>query len=259
MNKNLLKHSILFICIFIISFGIMTGCRDKESNYQSDDQLGYLAYDEYMDDENLIYIEEKDGYHPYIVLTNYYDDKTLLLRKYLLGDFIRMNEYYAQYEGCEMDKYLNNEFLNSLSPAIQEKIQDTNIVVTEQARQGASDNGKTYTINRKIFLLSSAEIGFTMKYVVQKEGKSLKYFKKDENWFAYLENDNTKGYPWWLRTNDINSESCFLFVAGDEPITSRINAFDTNGVRPAFCLDSNLEIEKTDQVVDGEEVYVLKD
>lgn len=170
-----------------------------------------------------------------------------------------MNEYYAQYEGCEMDNYLNNEFFDSLSPAMQEKIQDANIVVTEQAWQGASDNGKTYMINRKIFLLSSAEIGFTMKYVVQKEGKLLKYFKNHENRFAYLDKNDTKGYPWWLRTNDINSESCFLFVGGDEPITSRINAFDTNGVRPAFCLDSDLEIEKSNQVVDREEVYVLKD
>ena len=237
----------------------MTGCRDKESNYQSDDQLGYLAYDEYMDDENLIYIEEKDGYHPYIVLTNHFDGKTLLLRKYLLKDFLRMNDYYAKYENCELDKYLNNDFFSTLSFDMQEKIEDTKIVVTEQAWQGRNDNGNTYTINRKVFLLSSAELGYTFDDVVQKEGKSLKYFKKDENWFAYLENDNTKGYPWWLRTNDLFSESCFYFVAGDEPITSRINSFDTNGVRPAFCLDSDLEIEKSNQVVDGEEVYVLKD
>lgn len=236
----------------------MTGC-DKESQYIIDDKLGYLSYDEFMDEENIIYLEENDGYQPYIVLTNNYDGKTLLLRKYLLQDFIRMHDYYAQYEDCEMDNYLNKEFFNSLSSGIQEKFENTNIVVTEQAWQGARDNGKTYSINRKVFLLSSAELGDAFDYIVQKEGKALKYFEHDENWFAYLENNNMKGYPWWLRTNDIMTESCFWFVAGDEPITSRINSFDTNGVRPAFCLDSDLEIEKSNQVVDGEEVYILKD
>lgn len=251
-------QSKLVVCIFILFSLLLTACKDKESKYKSDDKLGYLAYDEYQDDENLIYLEEKDGYQPYIVLTNNYDGKTLLLRKYLLNDFIRMNEYYAKYEGCEMDTYLKNDFFDILSNEVQQKIEETEIVVTHQAWQGKNDNGKTYLIKRKVFLLSCAELGFTTKYVVQKEGKKLKYFKKDENWFAYLENDNTRGYPWWLRTNDTMSESCFWFVAGSEAIVSRINSFDTNAVRPAFCLNSDLEIEKTEKVIDGQSVYALK-
>ena len=266
-------HRVLVVGVLVIFFCLMTGCKDKESIYKSDDKLGYLAYDEFQDDNNLIYIEENDGYQPYIVLTNDYDGKTLLLRKYLLDDFIRMNEYYAKYEDCEMDTYVNNQFYNTLSPEILGKIQDTKIVVTHQAWDGRNDNGIVYSINRKVFLLSCSELGFTMKYVIQKEGKSLKYFEKDENWVAYLENDNTKSYPWWLRTNYINTESCFNFVSGNidislvdgkiveevkSPIIASTNAFDTNGIRPAFCLASNLEIEKNEKAIDGQLVYVLK-
>lgn len=73
-----------------------------------------------------------------------------------------------------------------------------------------------------------------------------------------MKNDNNMGYPWWLRTNNIMSESCFWFVAGDKSIVTRINSFDKNGIRPAFCLDPNLEIEKTEKVIEGQSVYVLK-
>ncbi len=51
------SYKTLFISIFIISFCFMTGCENKESQYDSEDKLGYLAYDEFKDDENLIYID----------------------------------------------------------------------------------------------------------------------------------------------------------------------------------------------------------
>ena len=43
-----------------------------------------LAYSEKCKIETIIYIEEKTGFVPYIVLTNDYNGKTLLLRKEIL-------------------------------------------------------------------------------------------------------------------------------------------------------------------------------
>ena len=251
---------IKLLTVLVISVCIMTSC--KLSMYREDDKLGHLAFDEYQNEENLIYIEEKDGYQPYIVLTNNYSEnegQTLLLRKYLLEDFRRMNEYYAEYEDCEMDAYLNKDFKDTLSTKMQEKLNNTEIIVTEQTWQGAPDNGKNYTIDREIFLISLSEVDFILEGVTPIEGKVLEFFKDHENRSAFIEDDDRGAHSWWLRSNHLYTESTFCFVfGGDDVGTNSTNAYDSNAVRPAFCLPTESEITTSNEIIDGESVYVLK-
>lgn len=70
-----------------------------------------MAYSEKCKIEPIIYIEEKAGFVPYIVLTNDYNGKTLLLRKEILPENRRVSDYSAYYEESEIDNYLMGEFL----------------------------------------------------------------------------------------------------------------------------------------------------
>lgn len=77
-----------------------------------------LAYDE-ADSINYIYIMENGKYTPFLVLTDDYNGSTLLLRKEVLDENRRFNNYSAYYANSEIDLYLNEEYLKSLTEISQ--------------------------------------------------------------------------------------------------------------------------------------------
>jgi hypothetical protein len=241
-----------------------------------DDRLGYT-----------VYIPENGEYIPYLVLTNNYneDGNCLLLRKHVLDEGMVFNivdsstfdiDGYISgyYENSHIDKFLNGEFLGTLSE-IDDKIIDSEILITHI--DSILVNGKeTLVITRKVFLLSYTEVvgweqlnaveGFHIPYFKQ-VNRSLIFTRSDEEAMALRVATNSSGEPmsWWLRTPfttdahlvygvSLNGGSAVLNIGGTE-----VTAFGQDmykfSVRPAFCLPRDTPIYQGD--IDGGKGYFL--
>ena len=222
-----------------------------------------IAYKNDINDYYTVYINQNDENVPYIVLSSNYDNKCILLRKYLLNENIIFNppeNRTSFYENSYIDNYLNNEFFMTYSDKLQNLIPETQITITSKTSIGICGT-ETIDIKRKIFLLSYTEItGDKKSSVILTEGNHLKYFNNLESRIALhesLEPDN-----WWLRT-PITWDSIFVCVIGHNGGNGEIgiNNFDgstkTNGIRPAFCLPTNTPV--TIGEIDGEKAYFIAD
>lgn len=247
MNNNRCFRILFFLGILSI---LLNGCTlDKnEKEIYCEDVVGKIAYEE----DNIVYIEEVDGYHPYIVLTDQYDGKTLLLRKNILSERRRMNSYSAYYEGCEMDSFLNGDFFECLPEDTRSLIKNTKIqILAEECLQRVDT--KVIEIERKVFLLSYRELAFDDNGITGLEGEPLDFFQAPKNRLAIGDLDG-KETSWWLRSANSCYASCVCAISYDGSVGST-NSFDFNGVRPAFCVDSMLPIKES--IIDGKRVNIL--
>lgn len=209
-----------------------------------------IAYNR-VHETKFLYVLEGDQYVPFVVLTDDYNGNTLLLRKDILEGTRRISEYTSFYENSEIDKYLNGEYYSNLSKAWKYII-PSNIEITSEEALGMSGN-KTVTIERNIFLLSCNEIGIDESVNISSEGHVLDYFKNEKNRIAY---SNGRAMSWWLRTPNTYYLSC-TYVVGDNNKIGYTNAYDGNGIRPAFCVRNGSPIELKTEIVDNQSVYVF--
>lgn len=100
------------------------------------------------------------------------------------------------------------------------------------------------------YALSFTELGYKKNGHVGVEGVPLLYFKDNKNRFATTNNGKFT-VSWWLRSADSTYDSC-VYAVGPEGEIGSTNAYDMNGIRPAFCVDGKQEIYKE------EGRYILK-
>ncbi|MCL2351948.1 MAG: DUF6273 domain-containing protein, partial [Firmicutes bacterium] len=222
------------------------------------------AYSWRTGDDCLVYIEESGGFEPYIVLTANYGGNALLLRKYLLPDLMPFNEnekhlwgsneYGGYYEDSTIDKYLNNEFIGTLSQTMQDAIVNSDVVITDKNTWILHKN-RTKTISRKVFLLSLMELSGPDLSTRVPEGNTLTYFAgKYTRKVTYLSDGERCAY--WTRTPEI-WEIYNVFLIGHDKLGAE-GADVSLGVRPAFCLKKSTEITKRTDIVNGQTVYVVE-
>ena len=220
---------VLKVVVLAIVLGVLlNACSKRQTVTEEYNTISDLAYSEKCKIEPIIYIEEKTGFVPYIVLTNDYNGKTLLLRKEILPENRRVSDYSAYYEESEIDNYLMGEFFDNLPIQTRCLIQDSEIEILDERCLNQIDDS-VITIVRKVFLLSFTELGYKKNGHVGVEGVPLLYFKDNKNRFATTNNGKFT-VSWWLSTN----------------------ACDMNGIRTAFCVDGKQEIYKE------EGRYILK-
>lgn len=207
-----------------------------------------LSYDK-KKSNNTIYVLEDNTYTPFIVLTNNYYGNTLLLRKNVLIEPMRINDYYSYYENCEIDIYLNSTYFDQLTE-IKDSIVESNILITDEEAIGLSAS-TTKSIARHIFLLSFNEVDLNG---IPNEGTAIEYFKDEDNRLAY--SDDNSLLSWWLRTPDTWALSSTYTIGKNNKIGSS-NSSDPNGVRPAFCVLPSLAIETSDDIIPNETVYII--
>ena len=219
---------VLKVVVLAIVLGVLlNACSKRQTVTEEYNTISDLAYSEKCKIEPIIYIEEKTGFVPYIVLTNDYNGKTLLLRKEILPENRRVSDYSAYYEESEIDNYLMGEFFDNLPIQTRCLIQDSEIEILDERCLNQIDDS-VITIVRKVFLLSFTELGY------------------EKNGHAGVE-----GVPWLLRSADSTYDSC-VYAVGPEGEIGSTNACDMNGIRPAFCVDGKQEIYKE------EGRYILK-
>ena len=172
----------------------------------------------------------------YIVLEKQGNNQALIMTVNSIGnrmfqsttrpqDWQNMNTY----EGSEVDKYLENDWYNSLSSTMKSAIQPTNIK-QDSYRRGAISitkletgyDGQVFnTINRNAFLPSVAEIG---KVVDLKNEDKVKAFLNGDSIWTRDSNGKDAVSAMYLsnKFGDVDSEGVYM---------------ESYGVRPAFVVD----------------------
>ena len=213
--------------------------------------VGELSY-EARPDSCTVYLPEDGAYVPFLVQTADYAGNTLLLRRDVLPQVRPFNNYSAAYPDSDIDRYLNTEYVQYLD-AVQPLIPFVDIAVTAPDALGVSGDA-VQTISREIFLLSCTETGFTDLVNAGKEGGALSYFGVPEHRTATRENGTA--VSWWLRTPDTYYLSAAYGIGPDGSLGSG-NAYNENGVRPAFCVPSDTVAFPTTDILPGQTVYFL--
>lgn len=227
--------------------------------------LSNLAYDEQPQFGYVVYLEEASGYHPYYVLTSCYygrENETMLLRKYLLDELREYHPYKvegtftAYYENSSIDQFLNGEFYETLSPAVQENILNSTIAIADRSTL-ASTQKLTIDIERKVFLLAVAELeGYDKDDVMQDEGPWLQYFQDAPREDHIARYATGRAETWWTRSASMwGSTSVFIIN-----LNSGLGNAQTGyllGVRPAFCLPGDLPVELRAGTYNGAQGYVI--
>lgn len=202
--------------------------------------------------DSLIYVLEDSSYVPYFVVDTDYDGGTLLLRQDILDTPMCFSDYSAYYENSEIDQYLNSTYLESLA-GIASLIRETNVEITDKASLGISGSSTT-RILRNAFLLSCTEICVDDSVNCGREGTPLRFFRNGVHRSAFSGN---MAMSWWLRSPSTYYLSCPYSVGPDGRIGSG-NAYDLNGIRPAFCVESSAKVALRNDVVPNTSVFILE-
>lgn len=255
MKKIAKRLVILFLILFIV-LPAANGCTFFEKEIT---EIHQIAYNENEKGDNIIYIKEDGEYTPYIALESNYSDSgsTILLREEIYK-YDMLNDYYSYYEDCYIDKYLNEEFINVFDDEFKDKITDFDLVITAKSSLGLCGE-KVKTINRRVFLLSVTEIGHmlgnTENTIVGKEGRPIKYFT--DNYKNRIACKDGEPSSWWLRSPNTWEINCSFCVGPDGKLAEGGNTYNTNGIRPAFCIKDNSKIAISEEVITGEQVYIF--
>ena len=242
----------LVVCLLLISTAGIGIIYYKERSDQSmKNTLRSLAYGK-KEADCIIYCKENGRYEPYLVLTSDYHGAALLLRKEVLSEERQYSEHFGYYKDSLIDRYLTSEFFEQLEPELQKKIIPMDISITSMESLAVSGE-QTEQIKRTVFLPAASELGICVEGCNTEEGQTLRYFK-DQDHRAATRNGVAAG--WWLRSSYTVYESTACAITPDNRFDG-IGVEAYFGVRPAFCLDGELKVKKSNEVRPGEEVYVL--
>jgi hypothetical protein len=260
-GRNLSLFLVVLFCLLLL-----TGC-DKPVSSEPIDSLEDLAYDVSGLEDCIVYLEEKSGFQPYLVLSEDYGGNVLLQRKYLLDEvmpftrndthFWSSNDWGGYYENSTIDKYLNDDFIQSFSEEFQATIVTSDIEIASKSNWYGGSGEDVNAIARKIFLLSLYELNSAQSsfgYTAVAEGCHLTYFDGKHTRRIASFSDGTQ-CPYWTRSPAI-WETYTVFTIGVNAVGVG-SAEIKSGVRPALCLESGTAITQRTDVMDGQTVYVL--
>ncbi|MEE1282617.1 MAG: DUF6273 domain-containing protein [Acutalibacteraceae bacterium] len=229
-------RKVLIIALFaVVMLCVFTSCSfGKTEESITPEIVGEIA----ENSQNCkVYIRENDEYIPYFVITNNYNNNTLLMREKPLEDKMPMNNKYKinYYPDSDLDYYLNNSFINKFSNTMKDIIVNTKIEVTAyDTLNGSISKRETEFINRKIFLLSASECGIRSTMATE-EGE------KTENIDKFISSDRQ-----WLRSAYLWNYDSF-WVIGDEQGSDR--AENSLSVHPVFTIPFDTEVEQSEDML----------
>ena len=202
---------------------------------------------------DIVKIKESGTAQEFVVLVHNYpaSERTLIIRK-LCKARHTWTSYGSpnDYDGSGIDTYLNEDYFDMLDTAISSKISAVPI------KYNVSSSGvfSVKTIQRKIFLLSSPEVGFTNNN--KGEGMAIPYFNSDSRRIAYYidSESGTLAEPWWTRSVYMNNAGSGItgiaFVSSTGKLGSRTASLSpTQFARPAFTLPSNTVVDSSGNIV----------
>lgn len=153
------------------------------------------------------------------------------------------------YENSTINSYLNTDYFNKFTPAVQNLIQSVKIPY----RYGSGTSTTVYTgsdgLSCKCFMLSAVEVGFTAdnsNHVAYTDGSKLDYFDNiSSNKAGCIATYNGVAAHWQIRTPYTKLESItegVLFISTTGSLIACMWAEESYGVRPTFVLPSTLSV-----------------
>lgn len=230
--KKLLKCIALSgILVFALSACETLGDNKKEPPTV----VGQIAYNCASEYGYTLYITEGGKKVPYVVLTNNYQDHTLLLRKEILAIKTYSEESDNYYAASNVDRYLQEQYLTLFENDFKKILSTVDIDISCEF----PNETKKETISRKAFLLSASEVGLNSDLLYIKTGKTLSYFYNEKNLVAEYESNKCS---WYLRSAYLEDRSlvCGVSATGQ---TGGGSVSYSSGVRPAICVPNNLPIK----------------
>ena len=217
---------------------------------------------------DIIKIKEKGVLKNYIIVhqglpASMYDNScngTWVLRY----DLFRSNEYFDtsggthqygygdnDYANSDINKYLNDTVLNAIDKKIRDLIKNVKIPYRPGSGTSKNINSGANGLPTKIFLLSGYEVGWTTStnQYLPVDGACLSYFlgtaETDSKRIAHIE--NSWEYYYWLRSPHTSADYAVFTVDSDGSLANAI-VNSTRGVRPAFILPSDIEVNEDGSV-----------
>ena len=187
---------------------------------------------------SLIGIQENSTLVPFILLTSNYQNsgRTLLIRKDIAQNQAWNSTRSNVYNGSAIDVWMNGTYLNQIESGVRNSIAEVEISATQ-----GGQNSTAITLNRKVFLLSFTEVGFSGNPYVNVEGSPIGYFDSVTRRIAMLNGVATR---WWLRTPCNSNSYSVMDVYLDGGSSGNYGSETTSqwGARPAFTLADDFAV-----------------
>ena len=158
------------------------------------------------------------------------------------------------YANSTIKSYLDSTFYNLLSASAKAAIKQVKIPYRPGSGTSKTCNTGANGLSCKIFLLSSAEVGFTSSdasFLPTNEGVKLSYFESGEGTSAKnkrIAKLNGSATFWWLRSPSCNYSDVACRVWSDGTISNE-NCSNSIGVHPAFIIDSSTKFNPSTNVI----------
>ena len=137
-----------------------------------------------------------------------------------------------EYSGSTIDQWANNTYYNMLDTNVRSNI--TNVTIQYTIGNG----GGLGTLNRRIFMLSTTEIGATSEHI---EGSKAPYFNNHNI------SDMTIGHLVLLRSAR-DSDYWIYYINRDGEVKSSIGAGTYGSPLPAFTLPASMPIDSSNNI-----------
>lgn len=178
---------------------------------------------------------------PFIKISGEYGDtgRVLVVRKNSYKvDSMMTSAQRNSYANGKTDRWLNNETTGYVSLFDEQTKEVISAVPIESAKGNGSNTVEV--IDRKVFLLSYTEYGFSRTDRGVHEGTAVAYFNTNERRIAQY---NGAAADHWTRTPLISDSIDSMAVATNGADVYK-SAFNTvAGIRPAFTLPADFEID----------------
>ena len=157
------------------------------------------------------------------------------------------------YESSDIHSYLNSTFLNLFDSNIRDAIKQVKLPYRRNGGQTGSNQSGANGLSCKVFLLSGYEVGFTTSDSsdLPVDSAKLSHFESgtgssaNNKRIAYL---NGSVAYWWLRSPSIDNAKLVWRVSTNGDYSNNGFPSNSNGVRPAFILPSNLLVDDSGNV-----------
>lgn len=161
--------------------------------------------------------------------------RNAVMRKHIYKlDYLNNSSEGNKYANSKTDLWLNNDYFNSLDSLTRSGIEEVPIVYTV-----GGGKYSTATINRKIFLASATEYGFTDTSDFNVEGSPFPYFSSESRRIAQY---NGEAEAHWMRSAHRTANGLSGLVAWDGTPDTQNSYSYRFGIRPVFTLPSDFEV-----------------
>jgi hypothetical protein len=182
-----------------------------------------------------------------------YNNATLLIRERALGNRQMHSAYLNNYQGSDINTWLNNDYLNIFDMGIRSQIVQGRIPFRPGSGTSPVINSGANGLLTRAFLLSYTEAGFSQSSITPNtEGIRFPLFppavNSQGNSGQVALNDSGSAALWWLRSPHVAGTGVYLAVSAIGALSWN-DANSTGAPRPIIALPSTMTVSASGEVI----------